>query len=191
MASRKPEYKVIEYTPELEKTLVALTLNGYNESMLREVLSCGAVAYKMFLRKHPGLRQNIKNAKEEAVQIATNGISKLAEGFREDEITYTQDLKKQDAVISLFDKMADLEPRLEDFRKQFEKLVSVGVKKRVSKYYPPNKDAAKLILEAHNPEIWDLDARRKMIPQVKINVTVDEKRVYKPKEVEADVEIIN
>lgn len=48
-----------------------------------------------------------------------------------------------------------------------------GDVKVLEKYEKPDFRAAQKILEAHQPEIWDLDSRRKAIPQLHIVAKVE------------------
>ena len=66
-----------------------------------------------------------------------------------------------------------------------------AIVKKVRKWYPPNKDAINKILDAHRGEVWDAEARRKAIPQVKLNVTLGNKALRARTAIKPDYEVIS
>jgi hypothetical protein len=152
-------------------------LNGANHEMLAKLFNVGVQSLKWNLNRNAIAKRRYEIAVEQVTGRATASLIKLAEGFTAVERTYHLGFDGEinpldaDELKKLIDK--------KDWESFWTKIRSLagGEKqyiREVEKYYPPDRLSAQKILEAHKEEVWDIEARRKKIPDVKIEVKLDD-----------------
>lgn len=186
--------KWIDWDDDKVDLIQSLILNGYDDHDVAKQLGCTLKTYKYRVNQQPDIKRVFQNAKETAVANSTKALQKIAEGYYEYELTYGNEFKMREQMMDLVNSVLDYIPEgeREEFEKKIDILLEEGeIVKKVRKWYPPNKDAINKILDAHKGDIWDAEARRKSIPQVKLNVTVDEKQLRARKALKPDYEVID
>ena len=182
------------------KSMEGNILNGMNEEEIAsKIYGVQPRGWKTNLGRscNHWARARLRNAVEKAVGKTVNNLRKLADGFTIIKKEFTTPFK----VGILDNHRRKLIAALEDKNdKDFELIISEllvttdenKVKIRIEEI-PPDFKANQLILQAHNPEIWDLEGNRKRIPDVKIVVGIEgesAKNFLKQKVVRADYEIV-
>lgn len=199
-SSKTPSHanrKWIDWDLEKINFVRALYLNGFSDKDIADQVGCSLQTYKLRINQQPDIRDIFDSAKESAIADATEALEKIARGYYDEEVTYGSEIRESRALEALISEMRELIPpkHRETADLMVEKantLLSEGsITKRVRKWYPPNKDAINKILDAHRGEIWDAEARRKTIPVVKLNVTLDNKQLRARTRVEPDYEVVS
>lgn len=185
--------KDIEWTEDRVNMISALYLNGYSDEDVAKLIPCSVGTLHYRINQNPEVKVKFNEAKSIAIANATKALQKIAEGYFEEEITYGTEFKARTEMMQFFGDIIEYIPQLQrdDYQEKAESLFGKGeIIKTVRKWYPPNKDAITKILDAHQSDTWDLEAKRKKIPQLKINVTLDKKQVEGHKEIPADYELV-
>ena len=189
--------KWIDWDLEKINFVRSLYLNGFSDKDIADQIGCSLQTYKLRVNQQPDIRDIFDSAKESAIADATEALEKIAKGYYDEEITYGSEIKESRELEALIGEMKELIPpkHRETADLMVEKantLLSEGsIVKRVRKWYPPNKDAINKILDAHRGEVWDAEARRKTIPQVKLNVTLGDKALRARKQIKPDYEVVS
>ena len=189
--------KWIEWDWEKIQFIRSLYLNGFSDKDIADQVGCSLKTYLFRVKQQPGIKEVFDAAKEDAISKATKALEKIAEGYYEDELTYGSEIKQSRELDALIKELASLVPprhqdKIDKYLEKAEELLDEGaIVKKVRKWYPPNKDAINKILDAHRGEIWDAEARRKAIPQVKLNVTLNNKQLRARTRLEPDYEVIS
>lgn len=178
-------HKKVEWTPELVKAIETLYENGYTEEFIRKnIIDISNEGWKrLFWYGNDWVKQRFNSIKERVVAKATDNLKKLADGFTVLEKTFVVPFKpeglkenKERLILALQDE------RFEDFQIILLGLAKVDSKdadkiKVLEKEIPPDYRANQLLLQAHNPDVWDLEAKNKKIPQTKIIVKLEDKDI--------------
>lgn len=189
-------HKKVEWTPELVRSIETLYENGYTEEFIRKnIIDISNEGWKrLFWYGNDWVKQRFNSVKERVVAKATDNLKKLADGFTVLEKTFVVPFKVEGLKENKERLLAALQDeRFEDFQIILLGLAKVDIKdadkiKVLEKEIPPDYRANQLLLQAHNPDVWDLEAKNKKIPQTKIVVQLEGKDVkqLRDKSIKAD-----
>lgn len=174
-------------------------LNGMSEVEIADkIYGVGALAWKLNLGRavNHWVREKLKSATEKALGSTVNNLRKIADGFTIMEKEFSSSPKgisldgKRNGLIDLLKESKD-----EEFWRIILDLTDYEGENKIKirlKEVPPDFRANQLILQAHSPEVWDLEGNRKKIPDVKIIVGIEGEtaRKYLKKPIKADFEVL-
>jgi AraC-like DNA-binding protein len=198
----EPIYKTIDLNDTHRDWIQSLVMNGYTFKEIAEALGLSETGFKKSLAHKVEIQHILKQGSEKAISDVTMSLQKLAKGFVRTEREYNVDLdrvKLTHAVNPMIDalKGRDLDKFLEIFMgcSNTSPENAVGKIKVREIEVAPDKNAAIKILEALKEDVWDLEGKRKKIPDKKIIVSLngeDAQRLLKrSKELKADFVVSN
>ena len=175
-----------EFTEIDVRLMEALILNGVEESTIAdEYYGVGIPVWKTNLGRECNrwARIRLRGARDKAIADATQSLKKLADGYTLTEKEFVVPLNievleehRQRLILALKDN------RMEDFKVMLLGLILVegGEKVKVKqKEMAPDYRAIELMLKVQSGEIWDIESKRKKIPNVKIIVGIEGKDAQK------------
>jgi hypothetical protein len=183
MAKNKPVVGVkrIYFTERDARIIETMVLNGKDIDDIARVFDVATATLQKnlnFETNHP-LRERYRNAVANVTADATLSLKKIADGytFTEKETKYAL---KPLAEPYFLENKGELAKKLENndydgfVRLILDGMIDLdsGEVKVNDKYEKPDFRAVSKILEAHEGNIWDLDAKHKAIPIKKIIVNV-------------------
>jgi hypothetical protein len=186
-----------EFTEIDVRLMEALILNGVTESEIAlEYYGVQPPSWKTNLARECNrwARTRIMNAKDKAIADSIQSLKKLVEGYTLTEKEFVVPLNlgiieehRMRLMIALKDN------RLEDFKTMILGLILTdgGEKVKVKqKEMAPDYRAIELMLKVQSGDIWDIESKRKKIPNIKIVVGIDGKDagklMLKEKHIEPD-----
>ncbi len=192
----EPIYKLLDLNDTHRDWIQSLVMNGYTFEEIANALGLSKTGFQRSLANKTEIQHILKQGSEKAISNATMSLSKLADGFVRTEREYVVSIDKEKVKEHRKRLIALLEDqKIEDFLTVFMGLTLEGSKNvngvvKVKEIeVPPDKNAAIKILEALKEDVWDLDAKHKKIPDVKITVGIegeDAKRLLKQKQIKPD-----
>lgn len=160
-----------------------LVISGYSPAEIAEkAFNCAEKTFLWNLARdcNKNAREVYQKAQAKVIADATASLKKIADGYGFIEKEYKQIL--QPIAVEFFEnnRQKISETALSGNVDSFMSLIIEGMigdikgfVKITEKYEKPDFRAAQKILEAHRPEIWDLEGKRKAIPQLHIIAKVE------------------
>lgn len=170
------------FTDEEIARIQTAVLDGRTEDEIAKSFGMNLGDFKYNIKKNKDWKQKYDNAIASVLADCSNNLKRLADGLtviEKEYLSYPNDherLKenKKDLIHFL---------QIEDWDGFYMALVScvteesaLSVKVK-EKQLPPDKTANTLILQAHNQDTWDTEAKRKKIPTTHIHVTTSDSKV--------------
>ncbi len=176
----EPIYKLLDLNDTHRDWIQSLVMNGYTFEEIANALGLSKTGFQRSLANKTEIQHILKQGSEKAISNATMSLSKLADGFVRTEKEYVVGLDLDKLKTHAKRLIAMLEDgRFEEFRVLLPSLTMEGTKNAIGIVkikeieVPPDKNAAIKILEALKEDVWDLDAKHKKIPNVKIVVGLE------------------
>ncbi len=188
----EPIYKLLDLNDTHKDWIQSLVMNGYTFEEIANALGLSKTGFQKSLTNKTEIQHILKQGSEKAISDATMSLSKLANGFTRYEREYVASLDKEKIKKDKEYLMGCLKrDKIDAFLEILMKCTAEGAKEftgavKVKEIeVGPDKNAAVKILEALKEDVWDMDAKHKRIPDVKIVVGL-EGGVRKPKAIPAD-----
>lgn len=192
-------YKEIGFTEAEVSMAEALILNGYTEEQISEVFGVSKKSWENNLRYNPEVKKRLRTAVDKVLGDTVSNLKKLSDGFviteKEFVAKFDLDYKKlelhKERLIRLLE-MGDWKSFLNVLLVFIVPGEVDGATVKVrQKEMPPDLRANTLILQAHKGETWDVEAKKKRIPQTKIIVSLNGNKAkeIKTPQVKADYTI--
>ncbi len=191
----EPIYKTIDFDESHAKLIEVLVINGYSREDIAAVLGLSKTGFEKSLLGKKEIRDILHVAEKKLVGEATRSLKKLADGFVRYEREYVASLDKKEILkkrrmlqelLTKDDADGFLDALMTMTLDGSKNALTVKVKEIE---VAPDKSAIIKILEALKEDTWDVEGRRKKIPQVKITVGLEGKEIsqaLKQKAIPAD-----
>lgn len=189
----RPTYRKIELN---EKDAALMEQMVYNGKTLAEIADYYNVTEKSLqynLTQYPEVRKRYRQAVNNLLTKASQSLEKTAAGYTYYEKEF-KSLLKEPSKEFIKENKEDLIKMLE--KDNIDGFISIILQnvidlentkdvKVYERYSKPDLGAIRDILRTHASEVWDLEAKHKVIPQMKIVVKVEDEPKYK-KEIKPD-----
>lgn len=173
----EPVYKLLDLNDTHRDWIQSLVMNGYTFTEIAEALGLSKTGFQKSLANKTEIQHILKQGSEKAVSDVTLSLQKLAKGFIRTEKEYNVDIDRQKLLQSAVSMIEALKSRdIDKFLGLFTSCSSgeaIGKIKVKEIEVAPDKNAAIRILEVLKEDTWDLDAKHKRIPNVKIVVGLE------------------
>lgn len=183
MEEKKLNRKVITFFESEGKMIEMLTISGWSPKQIAEDVFGVVEAtfiWNMNREQNKKTRDLFDKAKARVIADATQSLKKISDGYSYLEKEYKQKLKPIAKEYFESHRIEFSELALKGSFDHFMSFVIEGMLgelegnvKITEKYEKPDARAVFRILEAHQPEVWDLDGKRKQIPQLHIVAKVE------------------
>ena len=175
--------KPYHFTEERWAAIEAAMTNGSDISEIAIGLGISKTRLEFVIKNTRGGQVRLQNARKRITNDAVANLKRLADGMTVVDREYTSSAGDRVLLKMYKDKLIKaLEG--EDYKKFMDILSSTATESGVSikvkeREYPPNLAANQKLLEVLETDKWDMESRRKKIPQIRIDVRIDDKTIEK------------
>lgn len=181
--SKEPARRLISFIDSEVKMIEMLVISGYTPSEIADkVFGCVEKTFLWNLARecNKKAREVYDRAMAKVVSDATASLKKIADGYGYTEKEFKQFLQPMAEEYFEENRTKISELAVNGKSNEFMSFILNGmlgeidgVVKITEKYEKPDFRAAQKILEAHRPDMWDLEGKRKAIPTSHIIVKIE------------------